>query len=791
MKPTCWPDWLDSVWAKSPGKGEGNQPESLARHTWLVLSRLTDFIRLRPDLPRQLGVPRLWHILFWAAFLHDFGKAADGFQAMLRGDERWSHRHEVLSLAFIDWIAGDFSPEEQIWLTAAIVSHHKDAETIHELYYPSFDLDDEDQMVEVVESVDEETARGLWRWLAQCAASWIDDLGLRALEVEEVAIEPEIEALDGFYQQGVARIYARLRAYRRFVRRLEDADRAHILGTLALRGYLTNADHSASAHADAPPTLHISTQAILTSRGLQASQLFAHQRRAGEIAGSALLTAPTGSGKTEAALLWAARQAEEKGGLPRLFYTLPYQASMNAMKQRLDKTFGPELVGLQHGRGLLALYRLLLEREYGPEEAAREARWLKNLAQLNYPPVRVFSPYQMLKGVYRLKGYEARLADYFGAAFIFDEIHAYEVKRLAMILETMHYLQDNFDALFFVMSATFPSLIKSWLDDALGHPATISATPDLFEAFVRHELRLLDGEVLDEINLHRIEQDALAGKSVLVVCNLVDRAQIVYETLTHSLAPRGVEVSLLHGRFNMRDRSAKEALIRDATGSRSSQRRPIVLVATQAVEVSLDIDLDTIYTEPAPLEALVQRFGRINRRKLQKNPALVHVFRQPDDGQIIYDAELVTRTLAILKREQNEPVDEGRIGDWLDEIYEGKIAERWRQEYQHAAKEFRDTCIEPLRAFQSDETLEEAFYKAFDSVEVLPASLYDEYIALRETDPILAGELLVPISWRRWHALNNQGRILPRDKRQPYIIKASYDSKLGLTFDYSSREEDF
>ena len=90
-----WPDWLDDVWAKSPEKGAGGRAESLAQHTWYVLERLTELIRLRPELPQALGVPRLWHVLFWAAFLHDFGKAADGFQARLRGGERWPHRHEL------------------------------------------------------------------------------------------------------------------------------------------------------------------------------------------------------------------------------------------------------------------------------------------------------------------------------------------------------------------------------------------------------------------------------------------------------------------------------------------------------------------------------------------------------------------------------------------------------------------------------------------------------------------------------------------------------------------------
>ena len=781
MTTSRWPDWLDDVWAKSAGKGAGGQPESLAQHTWYVLERLAEFIRLRPNLPQMIGVPRLWHILFWAAFLHDFGKAADGFQARLRDGERWPHRHEVLSLAFLDWIADGMTPDEQPWVAAAIVSHHKDAAEIWRLYAPPDDLDD-DPLIARVGELSETTLRGLWRWLAECPVAWIDDLGLSDAGIAVPALPDQDRAVATVQQQGVARIRYWLKVYRRFVRRIERSDeRRLIIGTLALRGHLINADHSASAHAGPLPRVRFDADAILVSRGISPSQLFKHQREAGKTDGSALLIAPTGSGKTEAALLWAAHQAATRGDLPRLFYTLPYQASMNAMKLRLEGSF-PGKVGLQHGRSLLALYWSLLERNYDPREAARQAKWARNLVQLNYPPVRVFSPYQMLKGMYRLKGYEAMLTDYHGAAFIFDEIHAYEVRRLALILKTIEYLARNYSARFLVMSATFPTLIKGWLRDALGDPVEITAEAALFDAFKRHRLVLLDGELLSDKGLERIVRDAQAGKSVLVVCNLVDRAQTVYRELREWLKESGIPVVLLHGRFTMRDRLGKEKLVREATGSTSKRRRPIVLVATQVVEVSLDIDLDTIYTDPAPLEALVQRFGRINRRR-EKGVVPIYVYRLPDDGQKIYDRDLVAGTLAILERENGKAIDEGAIGEWLDEIYSGDVARRWREEYAIAADEFEAVCIQTLRPFAADEGLEDLFYEAFDGLEVLPISLYDEYEELKGEEPIRASELLVPISWGRYHALANEGRVLPRERGEPYVVRAAYSSETGLTFD--------
>lgn len=780
MADLCWPTWLDTIWAKSAPKGAGNQPETLAQHTWTVLARLADMAYLRPTLPARLGAPRLWHILAWAAFLHDFGKAASGFQAVLRGGKRWPHRHEVLSLAFVDWIAAAFTAEEQAWLAAAIVSHHKDAAAVLRAYAPPDDQED-DQLPPRLAEIEKATLEGLWRWLNDCPAQWFAALRLDTLGVAPIILLPKPDALRLIQERGAPRIYAWLQVYRRFHDTLgRQANAGTIVATLALRGFMINADHGASAHAPRLPQPTFTAQAVLSSRTLTMDKLFAHQRQASEALGSVLLTAPTGSGKTEAALLWATRQAQTNDGLPRLFYTLPYQASMNAMQIRLGMIFGADQVGLQHGRGLLSLYRLLMERAYEPEQAATQARWMLNLAQLNQQPVRVFSPYQMLKGFYRLGGYEAMLSDYHGAAFIFDEIHAYEVERLALILTMIRYLAQQFQARFFIMSATFPSLIKEWLRETLVAPVEIRADSGLFRACQRHRLRLLPGELLSDTALDCIEADARAGKSVLVASNRVDRAQALFAALSARLDAAGISVELLHGRFNLRDRAAKERLIREATGGDSVQRRPLILVATQVVEVSLDIDLDTIYSDPAPLEALIQRFGRVNRRGRQTSLAPAHVFCEPADGQKVYDPVLVQRTLAVLERVQGQGIDESAVGVWLDEIYAGEVETRWRAAFRKAADEFERVCLSTLRPFQAAPELEDLFYRAFDSIEVLPAGLWDEYESQRQVEPILAAELLVPITWGRYHALKKAGLVLPAGEGVPIVVKVAYDARMGL-----------
>ncbi len=439
MKPSLWPEWLNQdgldLWAKSSTDEEKKEPgESLACHTWLVLARLSELARLRPQLTTYLNVPRLWHCLFWACFLHDFGKAAQGFQGMLRQtDQRWRRRHEVLSLAFLDWIAPAFSVEEQQWMLAAIVSHHRDAQEILGEYGRHFDL-----LEGMVAELDERTVCGLWKWFSECSASWIEACGLSSFGVCPVAPVEQERAVQMICTTGPARIKQWLEAYDDCLEEWKRPRNALIVPVLVmLRGLTTTADHAASAHLDTIPqgisisweTLDKQIKAALEKQQHAAKKdnstpivTYKHQQGCAEQhQTSALLIAPTGSGKTEAALFWALGDGTSPA--PRIFYALPYQASMNAMHQRLSLPhyFQENAVGLQHGRALQTLYTRLLNAEEGSSSVAEETRWRLNLNKLHAYPIKVFSPYQMLKVLYQLKGFEGMLTDYTQAAFIFDE----------------------------------------------------------------------------------------------------------------------------------------------------------------------------------------------------------------------------------------------------------------------------------------------------------------------------------------------------------------------------------
>jgi CRISPR-associated endonuclease/helicase Cas3 len=799
MKPSQWPNWLNQgeldLWAKSSTDKEKKLPgESLACHTWLVLSRLAELARLRPQLAKYLNAPRLWHCLFWACFLHDFGKAARGFQNMLRNtDEKWSRRHEVLSLAFLDWITPSFSDEEQKWMLAAIVSHHKDATEIFLQYRSQRDV-----IESMVAELDEQVVRGLWRWLSECSSSWMAALELSAFGVQPLTPLPEDQAVRDVREMGASRIKDWLETYDSCLSAWKRARHAPIVPTLVmLRGLTTTADHAASAHLKKiSPGIQGSWEELdeqikvvlwreRQKSGQNASkpiETYEHQRAcAAQHQSSALLIAPTGSGKTEAALFWALGNGSTP--TPRLFYTLPYQASMNAMHQRLSLPhyFGEKSVGLQHGRASQTLYRRLLDAEEGALSAVEQTRWLLNLNKLHAYPIKVFSPYQMLKVLYQIKGFEGMLADYTQATFIFDEIHAYDASRLALILALVKHLRERYGARFLIMSATFPSLLQDIMPSILGIREPIRAEKALFQNFRRHRLKLLDGDLLEQ-GLTPILEDIHQKKSVLVCCNTVQRAQDMRKLLLHHLAPEQVE--LLHSRFTMKDRLAHEnAVITRCASGTSSQA--IAVVATQVVEVSLNIDLNTIYTDPAPLDALVQRFGRVNRARL-KEIVPVHVFREPRDGQGIYLEQLVQRTLDQLEQHDGDEIDEAAIEGWLDAIYNAsEIRDPWIRTYE---KRFRlaEQLLRDLRPFDSDKEREKQFEELFDGVEVLPSCFEVQYLEHRGKSEFLeASQLFVPISYKKCQYLKSQGKIQVLDEKtdRRWIAKLPYNCTLGLLFD--------
>lgn len=756
---------LRDIWAKSAP--EGGRGQSLVEHTCAVIGALSQLAKRYPALAERVNEPRLWHRAFWACWFHDFGKCARGFQAALRpGGQRWPHRHEVLSLGFLGFFCEPDSDDFR-WIAAGIASHHKDAPRIlEELYNPRLDPSDWG-CEELAAELELNISKAIRHWTCEIAPSKVESLGFTRLGVE---------LLRPTHGDGLSlSIVAGLKSYLEFWRELKKlaAQHDHNRAALALRGIVVLSDHLASAHAPGlDPSRLPDTDTLLTRLGLTESDLFPHQDSAGRSRGSIVLSAPTGSGKTEAALFWARQQQSEATGRT-LVFVLPYQASLNAMRTRLQDLLHGD-VALVHAKSLQAIYRMLMDRGYDQADAERLAREDNNFGRLNKPTIRVSTPYQLLKAAYRLKGYEGVWTSLADSLLVLDEIHAYEPARLGLLFEFLVELITRWNVRVCAMTATMPSWLRRSLCNLLS-AIEIPPDPRLFEQFARHRIEILNGCLLDSSIRELVLQEFRDGHSVLLTANTVGTAQRLYDSLRRFLPSEAL--LLLHSRFTVADRVNKEGKLVRRLSPTQERRSPTITVATQVVEVSLNLDFDTIITEPAPLEALVQRFGRVNRAR-RKGIVPVRVLTKSLNSTKVYDPELVARSLSTLQQNDGSVLDEWKVSEWLDKIYEGELERRALEEIAKNRREFRESCLESLRAFETDDGLEEQFDSLFQGTEVLPLSEVETYRTLIKDSVLEAGKLLVPISW--YHVQRHQDKFLWNKDLRIITADFPYNTEYGL-----------
>lgn len=827
-------DIAPDIWAKSP-YGSRIDGESLDHHSRQVVHKLLELNRRTPGLADWLEEPRLWHRAFWACFLHDFGKLAAGFQAQLRSGPRWGHRHEVLSLAFLHWVTPIEGPD-YAWMAAAIASHHKDAgleayatqgsrKTLFSYYYPLEDVGSsysiEKRLRDLVtggdgESITVEKLIHMTRILKERIPELYEEYHLARLGIEQSLNIPNPLEIGTFIQEAPEYIYTALCHYRSLVRDkliLQAGNTLDNRQAVALRGLVLLSDRLASSGAVPINLAELPDAPTLFARlNRPFSGLRDHQQQAARLAGSMIMTAPTGSGKTEAALLWARNQQELSGIRPNLVYILPYQASMNAMHERLRNSLFADKaeanVALMHGRSTQVLYNQLLTPATTTQDAERTAKRAKSMAGLYQPSVWVTTPYQLLKAAYRLPGYEMLWTAVAGSRLIIDEVHAYDSQRLGLFIGMLSFLKKYWAVEICTMTATMPGWLRGLLQERLNIRDTNMIAPvrALFAHFRRHRLQRLPGKLDDPAVQSFIIEMFKQNKSVLVCANSVKGAQQTVTLLRQQLTEIGLnpqQVILLHSRFTGNHRQAKEKTIKkEVNADRTDKSNALIVVATQVIEVSLDLDFTTIVSEPAPLEALAQRFGRVNRRgDSTKPPAPVYVLTEALDtrvNELIYDPGLLLRTLELIEREDGQEIDEAQLTNWINEIYGDDLASLYRQEVLSAERDFQRACLDNLRAFQSDEELEDSFDRLFDGVEVLPLNQKSAYEkALNEDSALAASAYLVPISHQQYRIQRAKGTITPetfvvaegdgethqdsRIKTKVLIADLPYDEDTGLS----------
>lgn len=221
-----------------------------------------------------------------------------------------------------------------------------------------------------------------------------------------------------------------------------------------------------------------------------------------------------------------------------------------------------------------------------------------------------------------------------GSLIILDEIHLLEPERsLGTAIEMCRRLKGYSQFIF--MTATFSGMAMEILKKHLN--AEIVGVSD-------EELRLIPSQKSKEkeykwvntpMNIEKVLSVHHAGRS-MVICNSVVRAQEIYRSLKESIHQFGLKTKplLLHSRFFKNDRNLVESMLASYFG-RDAFLTDAILVSTQAVEAGIDISADNMHTELAPINSLVQRAGRCARYEGERSKGTVWIYELQvnDKGQ--------------------------------------------------------------------------------------------------------------------------------------------------------------
>lgn len=611
---------------------------------------------------------------------HDVGKVINQFQESLNysTNKQIRIRHEIISASI-----KDLDTIERI----AIITHHKNLEYMY------------NEMDELLYN--------------ECYGKlYIDQL-------REIENKLNIETLD---------IRDEILEYERKKYLLKDKQ------LLYLKGILNYCDHLASAGV-----IEIQKGIDIKDR-YRFDSLTSIQIQAKNEDDDILIFGATGSGKTEAGLLWSHNIDKNKD--KKLFYILPFTASINAMYKRLkSEKFD---IGMLHSKA-----QYFLSKELSNDSIKFEYQMFKYFTKT----ITVSTMHQVFKAMFNCKFNEMMLSVYKNSIFIIDEIHCFDEKELAILLNTLKYLKDNFNIRICIMSASIPTILLNLIKEELCIDKVLRMSYDENNKIKRHKIYYKEKYIEDDIeNIKECYED---NKSLIICTNTVKKAQDMYESLKAFVDID--DIILLHSAFNQRDRERIEKQIHNKK----------VLVGTQAIEVSLDIDFDEMFTEISPIDSQIQRWGRVNRKRTNELVERKRIFIYNNQSKI-YNKDIIKRTKKLLISIEN--IDENKVQEYLDQVYIDDFIEYY--EYKEICKKI----FEDIQVAKWDNRYNEI--ASFTGTSVLPSCFIDEYEDLIEQREYLrANSLMVNISENKYRYAVKENAI-----DECNFIYYDYNSEVGLKF---------
>lgn len=402
-----------------------------------------------------------------------------------------------------------------------------------------------------------------------------------------------------------------------------------------------------------------------------------------------VIEAPMGMGKTEAAL-GAAYQLMAAGKASGIYFALPTQVTSNRIHLRMNDFL--QRISPEYGKSRLIHGNSWLMQETVPYRPASSGGWVKSSEDARngrdwfasakralIAPFGVGTVDQALLGVVAAKHFFVRHFALAGKVVILDEVHSYDIYT-GTLIDNLIATLEGLGCTVIILSATLTGKRRNQIVSAPGNsdensdqpyplisgraegvPFEPVAAQAPLSRLVAVEFVKAETAAKEAINL------ASSGGTVLWICNTVGAAQKQYRYFQEHISD-AFPLGLLHSRFTHNHREEHETEWMGRFGKDASTRCGSILVATQVVEQSVDLDADLLITELAPTDMLLQRIGRLWRHERGKRliggpriciieePATLDELREITPAQIkkklgnkafVYDPYILLRSLEV------------------------------------------------------------------------------------------------------------------------------------------------
>lgn len=404
--------------------------------------------------------------------------------------------------------------------------------------------------------------------------------------------------------------------------------------------------------------------------------------------GLTIIEAPCGEGKTAAAL-YAASHIKGSNGF---YMALPTSATSESIHEEVQMLCNQANLKLPvfNGRAWMSEKDITIDADL----------WLSPSRQKLFYPVAVGTVDQLIKAALMEKYGLLRLLALLGKVVIIDEMHAYDLYMQDMIEQFLKYC-GMFHVPVVILSATLPSVTKGRLLSAyagfedkkkqymlngleveydgkwnmqssyplltmvsnVDYGKTIEVTEEIFPAskkqVYQYEMVSISESYIEEISALCMDK-IKDGGCLAVIVNLVDDAKELYRFLKNKV-DSGTELFLLHGRNTEYQKEKASDKVKKLFGKdRSYRPKKSIVISTQILEQSMDIDFDFMCSILAPMDLLLQRFGRYRRHGSQgtireivdvsDDKILIFTPENTDKPTQVYEKEIVEKTKGILKK---------------------------------------------------------------------------------------------------------------------------------------------